>query len=362
MPFHKSCRPAQQGRRKSILPDSEKPDEQQGETKMNQRILMAAFAALLASHSLRGAENILVTSERSHSIEQFNTSGAWLKTFATTGPYAPAAMAQSPLTGEIFVTTELNAQLSNVILRYQANGQFDTNWDTFAVVCSAPCASAQTQSLLFDSSGNLWVATAYGEDSGLPIYIFEYLAANLTSPNPQAQPNPIVATMYRGNQMAFAPSGDLCIAGFIDEDVRCFNTSTGAQTKDYSAEIQAAGLGVEPGGLAFDAEGRLYLTSIFTGQVVKEQKKGGPIVLLATLISSPNLLNGNLALRAGNLFVPTYYFPPPTVSTPDAVYEVSAASGAIVNFIDGGEPPTLGNDHIWGALWVMFYSAPFGEP
>jgi hypothetical protein len=34
-----------------------------------------------------------------------NTSGTWLRTFVTTGPYAPVALAQSPVTGEIFVTT-----------------------------------------------------------------------------------------------------------------------------------------------------------------------------------------------------------------------------------------------------------------
>ncbi|MGB6943107.1 MAG: hypothetical protein WBE37_11970 [Bryobacteraceae bacterium] len=99
----------------------------------------------------------------------------------------------------------------------------------------------------------------------------------------------------------------------------------------------------------------MFLTSIFTGQVVGETKPGGPIVALAKLISAPNLLNGNLALRDAELYVPTLYFPPPTVSTPDAIYEVST-SGTVKNFITGGAAPDLGNDHIWGANWVTFYS------
>ena len=240
----------------------------------------------MASHSLHAAEEILVSSTRSNSIEQFTIGGTWVRTFATTGPYAPIALAQSPLTGEIFATTESASgqqvgQLTNVILRYQANGQFDTNWDTFQNVCNAPCPTSDTDSIVFDSSGNLWVATAYGTDLGGPIYIQEYLAAELTAPNPQPQPSPILASMYRGNQMAFNASGNLCIVGFIDEDVQCFNTSTGALTKDYGAEIKASGLGIEPGGLAFDGRGRLYLTSIFTGQVAAETKPGGPIVALA---------------------------------------------------------------------------------
>jgi len=77
--------------------------------------------------------------------------------------------------------------------------------------------------------------------------------------------------------------------------------------------------------------------------------------VLATLISPPNLLNGNLVLRYGELYVPSYYFPPPTVSTPDTIYQVST-TGTVSNFISGGAPPDLGNDHIWGANWLIFYS------
>ena len=326
---------------------------------MSNRVLIAVLAALLGSHSLRAAEDILVSSIRSSSIEQFATNGTWLRTFASTGPYAPVSLAQSPLTGEVFATTQWTSgqaigQLTNIILRYQVNGQFDTNWHTFQVVCDAPCPTSETQSIAFDSSGNLWVATAYGQDLGGPIYIFKYLAAELTLPNPQAQPNPILANMYRGNQMAFIGT-NICIAGFIDEDVQCFNTSTGKLTKDFRAEISAAGLGIEPGGLAFDKEGRMYLTSIFNGQVVGETAPGGPIVALATLTSPPNLVNGNLVFADGYLFVATYYYPPPTVSTPDAVYAVST-SGTVSNFIVGAAPPNLGNDHLWGANWVIFYS------
>ncbi|HLY16424.1 MAG TPA: hypothetical protein VKR61_04335 [Bryobacteraceae bacterium] len=324
-------------------------------------LLRVFCAVLLASASLHAAEQVLVASNRSSSIEQFTTSGTWVRTFATTGPYAPTSLAQSPVTGEIFVTTMWTSgtpgQLTNIILRYQVNGHFDTNWDTFKVACGAPCPTSDTQSLLFDSSGNLWVATAYGEDLGGPIYIFKYLAADLTLPNPTAQPNPIVADMYRGDQMAFNASGNLCIAGFIDEDVQCFDTSTGAQTADYRTEIHASAVGgIEPAGLAFDGANRLYLTSVFTGQVLKELKPGGPIVLLATPVSSPSLLNGNLVLRGTNLYTPSFYNPAPTVSTPDPVYEVSISSGAVTNFIFGTAPPALGNDHIWGAYWMIFYS------
>ena len=322
---------------------------------MNKRLLIAAFVALLGSASLHAAERILVASNRSNSIEEFSTSGTWLRTFATTGPYAPVALAQSPTNGDIFVTTTwasgpLMGQLTNKILRYDENGHFNVDWDTFTVSCGL-CPTAQTQSLLFDSSGNLRVATAYGTDLGGPIYILEYLAANLKLPNPPAEPSPIKATMYRGNQMAFNKSGDLCIAGFIDHDVQCFDTSTGAKTHDYSAEIVASGLSIEPGGLAFDGNDRMYLTSIFTGQLAKETNPGGPIVPLATLTPQ---LDGNLVLRGANLYTSTFNVSPLTFSTPDPVYEVST-SGTVSKFIYGTAPPALGNDHIWGAYWMIFY-------
>lgn len=326
---------------------------------MNKRLLIAVFAASASLH----AANILVASNFSSSIEEFNTSGTWIRTFATTGPYAPVALAQSPLTGEIFVTTSLGpragqlyvGQLTNKILRYHQNGHFDVNWDTFTVECGL-CPSGDTQSLLFDSSGNLWVATAYGEDLKGPIYIQEYLAADLTKLNPPAQPNPITAQMKRGNQMAFNVAGDLCIAGFLDEDVQCFDTSTRKMTTDYFAEIQASKISpiIEPAGLAFDGNNRMYLTSVFGGQVAREVNPGGPIVLLATLTSFPNQMDGNLVLRGNELYTTSFFNGTPTpLSTPDPVYKVST-TGTVTPFIFGTAPPGLGNDHIWGAYWMIF--------
>jgi hypothetical protein len=192
---------------------------------------------------------------------------------------------------------------------------------------------------------------------GVPIYIFKYLAADLGKPNPLPQPGPITAKMYRGNQMAFNASGDLCIAGFIDEDVKCFNPSTGAETADYYAEIHASSVSpvIEPVGLAFDASNRMYLASVFGGQLAKEVSPGGPIVLLAALTSAPNLLNANLVLRVGHLYTSVYHYPAPTISTPDPVYQVST-SGTVTKFIYGTAPPALGNDHIWGAGWMILFN------
>ena len=325
---------------------------------MSKRLLIGAFAGLLGSVSLHATQNFLVASLRSNSLEQFTTSGTWVRTFATTGPYAPYALAQSPVSGEIFVTTQVPSGATATILRYKANGTFDTDWDTFTVSCGGCVGGPNTQSLLFDSAGNLWVATAYGNDfSGAPINILKYLAADLAKPNPVPQPNPILAPMYRGNQMAFNMSGDICIAGFIDEDVKCFNTSTGVMTQDYYDEIHASSVSpiIEPVGLAFDGANRMYLTSVFSGQLAKETSPGGSIVLLATLTSAPNLLESNIVLRGSHLYASVFQYPAPTVSTPDPVYEVTT-SGIVTNFIYGTAPPALGNDHIWGAGWMILFN------
>ena len=62
---------------------------------MNRTRCVDVFAALPLCRSIR-AQNILVASTRSNSIEEFGFTAAttlpsWIRTFATTGPYNPVA-------------------------------------------------------------------------------------------------------------------------------------------------------------------------------------------------------------------------------------------------------------------------------
>lgn len=337
---------------------------------MKFRTLIVIAASLLGSSQIHAANAVLVASRYSNSIEQFTTGGKWVRTFATTGRYAPSSVAQSPTTGEIFVTTLLNDNNTNVILRYTPDGAFGVNWDQFQLQCPSPplpykCFSNSTESLLFDAAGNLWVATHFGIAHGdptypfSPIYIFKFPTAALAGPTPAPLPIPIMASMVRGDQMAFDNKGDLCIAGFIDEDVQCFNTSTAALVKSYRAALQGASPVIEPAGVAFDSSNRMYVSSVFTGEVAHETSPGSAIVPLASgLVSPPNLLNGNLTLIGNELYVPTFYYPSPTPSTPDSIDTVSIVSGIVSPFISGGAPPLLGNAHLWGAQWVAFVDLP----
>lgn len=338
--------------------------------KMKFRTFIAILASLLGASQIHAANAVLVASRYSNSIEQFTTGGKWVRTFATTGRYAPSSVAQSPTTGEIFVTTLLNDNNTNVILRYTPDGAFGVNWDQFQLQCPSPplpCFSNSTESLLFDAAGNLWVATHFGIRHGdptypfSPIYIFKFPAAALAGPTPAPLPIPIMASMIRGDQMAFDNKGDVCIAGFIDEDVQCFNTSTPTPVlvKSYGAMLQQASPVIEPAGVAFDSSNRMYVSNVFWGEVAHETSPGSKIVTLATgLVFPPNLLNGNLTLIGSELYVPTFYYPWPTPSTPDSIDTVSIVSGKVSPFISGGAPPLLGNAHLWGAQWVAFVDLP----
>jgi hypothetical protein len=343
---------------------------------MKFRSLIAVVASLLGASQIHAANAILVANRYSNSIEQFTTGGAWVRTFATTGRYAPSSVAQSPVTGEIFVTTLIDNSDTTVILRYKPDGTFDVNWDQFQLQCPYPsppypplpypCFSPATESLLFDAAGNLWVATAYGLPQGdpfSPIYIFKFPAAALTGATPAPLTIlPIMASMWRGDQMTFDNNGNLCIAGFIDQDVQCFNTSTQVLVKSYKAALslfaKVFGSVIEPMGVAFDSSNRMYVSSVFTGEVAHETTPGGAIVPLASgLISPPNLLNGNLTLIGDELYVPTFYYPAPTPGTPDSI-DVVSTGGIVSPFISGGAPPLLGNAHLWGAQWVAFVDLP----
>jgi DNA-binding beta-propeller fold protein YncE len=331
---------------------------------MTKRFALSVFAALLSGTASRAADNILVASIASHTIEEFSASGAWVKTFATTGGYAPVAIAQSPLTGEYFVTAEIPSGDSNRILRYHTDGTFDTNWDTFAVTCEN-CGGGDTESLLFDNEGNLYVATHYGGAAGYAVNIYKYLAADLAQANPPQWPAVIATGMIRGDQLAFRSSSEICIAGFIDEDVKCFNIYSGVQTADYYTEIHASKVSpiIEPAGLAFDSAGRMYLTSVFGGQIAKELAPGGPIVQLAQIASAPVELNGNLVLMNNTLYTTTYSTSPATPGTPDSLVAISTTTGAVTRLISGAAAPNLGNAHLWGASNILFIaSQPLTHP
>ena len=56
-----------------------------------------------------------------------------------------------------------------------------------------------------------------------------------------------MARRRRGGQVAFNKSGNLCISGFIDEDVKCFETSTGAPAAGVSPGRVPAGLALSEG-------------------------------------------------------------------------------------------------------------------
>ena len=302
--------------------------------------------------------NILVGSSESHSIEKFDTSGVWLKTFASTGPWIPFGIAVSPVTNDVFAAT-MTGPTANIILRYRSSGApfgpSGSYWSTFDV--STYFSNNPVQSIAFDSSGNLYVASDFGTD-GFHVVIRKFLAAQLLAKVPIAAKTPVITTTTgRGNQMAFDQAGDLCIASFDSPNtVQCYNTSTGALVYDYAPEFAGFSPSIQPVGLAFGPNNNLYVTSVFAGQLVFEQtERTGPMVALAS-----GLVNdiGYIAIdSAGALYVPSFHNPEGRYAgcifyacmdydtSSDVIYKVDPNTALVTNFI---------TSHIWGPYQMIF--------
>jgi streptogramin lyase len=289
--------------------------------------------------------DILLSSSESHSVEWFSASGTWLGTFATTGPRTPLGLAASPITGGVYVAT-----FTGTILHYTSSGQPSEHWDTFNI----PDDGNVVEALLFDSAGNLWVATYFGE-SGYVANIYEYSAASLSQANPTPA-NTIPTGLRRGNQMSFDRQGNLCIASFLNETVRCFNPSTHLQTFDYSAELA----GIEAVGLAFDAGNHLYVSSAFNAQVFKEQTPHvGPMNLWAQNLTSEVEF---LAIRNSTLYLPSFHSADARLSgcilgTGAAAYacnDYDFTADTVATIDSTGVVSSFVASHAWGPYQLIF--------
>jgi hypothetical protein len=318
-------------------------------------LAIAIFA--LPAHAVT---NELVGSAESHSIEKYDSSGNWVKTFASTGPYYTVGFAASPITGDVFVST-----FTATILRYTKTGaSFGPKggyWSTFNM--SALVGVNPPQALLFDSSGDLFLATNYGED-GYVVAIFKYSAKELLKEAPVPVGPPIVTTIEQGGQMAWDAFGDICIASwYAPQGVQCYNPSTRALAYDYSSEF--LNQGIEPIGLAFGPNNILTVSSLFSGQVFAETTaRTGPLNLIATGTVQPAEVGFLAVDSAGNLYLPEwhnvaaryggsgtnycyYYSCQDSDSSSDLVYKIDPSNGTITNFV---------SNHLWGPFQMIFVS------
>jgi sugar lactone lactonase YvrE len=226
------------------------------------KTLTAALCLTIALLALPAyaVTNELVGSAESHSIEKYDSNGNWIRTFASTGPYFALGIAASPTTGDVFVAT-----YTATILRYNKSGaSFGPKggyWSTFSM--TSLVGSNPPEALLFDSSGNLYVATNYGT-AGYVVEIFKYSAKELLQETPVPSGSPIITTVGQAGQMAWDASGNICIASwYVPAGVQCYNPHTGALTFSYASEIQAQA--IQPIGVAFGPGNILTVSSLFTG-------------------------------------------------------------------------------------------------
>ncbi len=308
--------------------------------------------------------NELVGSSESHSIEKFNSSGIWLRTFASTGPWIPFGLAVSPVTHDVFVATQMASSVplkENVILRYTPGGGLfgpgGKYWSTFDLY---PYFGVNpVESLLFDSSGNLYVASHYGT-SGYQVVIQKFLAAQLLNKTPVPSGTPILTTVGRGNQMAWDRFGNICIASFIAPNtVQCYDPSTAVLTYDYASEFAGFVPAIQPVGLAFGPNNNLYVTSVFSGQLLYEQTEhAGPMTVLTSgLISDIDYITTdsigalyltsfhNAEARYGGSPFCSFYACMDYDTRSDVIYKIDPTSGSVTNFI---------TNHIWGPYHMVF--------
>jgi hypothetical protein len=312
--------------------------------------LMAVVAtgaiALTFANPAKSQADVLVTSGESHSIERFTNVGVWLGEFAGTGPYAPVAIAQSKITGAVFVTVN-----TGQVLRYGSSGTQFANWDTLHI----PNSPNPAASVVFDKSGNLWVDSYFGT-SGYTVVIYEYAKASLSNPNP-APIKTFTTSLPRGDQMAFDKSGNICVSSFIGQTVQCFDSTTGVLVFDYATEIVGISPRPEPVGLAFNpADNRLLIDSFYDGQIDIEAGPAhvGPMAVLA---SGLTIDTNMVTLSGGFLFVPswnnadnrylncTFYECVDYNFAPDIVYSINITTAKVTKFI---------TRHIYGPAQMIF--------
>jgi hypothetical protein len=138
-------------------------------------------------------------------------------------------MASRPaqLRGDVFVAT-----LTSTILRYNKSGSSfgpgGSYWSTFSL--ASLVGVNPLISLLFDSSGNLYVATDYGT-SGYQVEIFKYSASQLLTKKPVPSGAPIITTAGRGDQMAWDVFGNIHGPGSWIHQVRQRYPASGRRYK-----------------------------------------------------------------------------------------------------------------------------------
>lgn len=309
-------------------------------------VIATGLMVLAFAYPAKSQADVLITSGESHSIERFTNAPVWLGEFASTGPYAPVAIAQSKVTGSVFVTVN-----TGQILRYTSSGAQFGNWDTLHI----PNSPNPAASVVFDKAGNLWVDSYFGT-AGYTVVIYEYAKASLSNMNP-APIKTFTTSLPRGDQMAFDKTGNICVSSFIGQTVQCFDSTTGALVFDYASEIAGVSPRPEPVGLAFNpANNRLIIDSFYDGQIDIETGPAhvGPMAALASgLIIDTNMLT----LSNGFLFVPSwnnadnryvscsFYECVDYDFTPDIVYSVNITTGTVTKFI---------THHIYGPAQMIF--------
>jgi sugar lactone lactonase YvrE len=223
---------------------------------------------------------------------------------------------------------------------------------SYLYVNSISLYGGDAQGLAIDQKGNLYIAENVNGLGITPQGPF------VVAVDPEGTQKVLVPAGVLGDVTALAldQAGNLYIAdgnGYGGGQPPCRNT---VWKLDLDGTMSEFALVNDPSGLAFDAQGNLYVSSWSDGAVYEFTPAGQPLATVLSGLASSSLPYGVAIDRAGNLYVAgygTHY------SSENKIYKVTP-SGSVSVFVDPpisyGSPASLVFDRA-GNLYAGYYNS-----
>ncbi|MFK7779371.1 MAG: GEVED domain-containing protein, partial [Gimesia sp.] len=209
--------------------------------------------------------------------------GNFLGNFVATGLNSPRDLVFGP-DGDLYVSNGFENSSSNDHSVERFDGQTGESKGSFVIPGSG--GLDVPSGIVFGPDGNLYVASS---DTG-EILRYDGQTGAIIGSGVFASGSGLVEPRF----IAFGPDGDLYVAdsGFLRDRILRFDGLTGAYipqagtASDAFVERGEGGMG-KPSGIAFDADGNLYVSSLSTNEILKfdangDVVPGGPFIAAGT--------------------------------------------------------------------------------
>jgi sugar lactone lactonase YvrE len=251
-----------------------------------QTVVQYTTAQLAASTSAAPTIAIGLPAAEDMGVAFDNNGNMWMTTFTnhTIVEYSAAQLKLSGTPTPVVVITVAGAQpaglafdghgnlwvadyATNTVLGFSASQLSSTGSPTPAITISASAGSIQEPvGIAFDASGSLWVANTSNAANSVVKFTSSQLASS-GSPTPSVILTATAMSINGPLLIAFDASGDLWVANgnFSQNTVVEFGasqiTASGSPTPTVTIGASAGSL-ANPGGLAFDGSGNLWVSNV----------------------------------------------------------------------------------------------------